>query len=360
MFRNSIYAFVFCSLLASTAHAQSFAYERIRRACNSLLLTDMEVAKRGHLFAHAKALAGTTAGIHPNKLFLLGYLLPHRLPLGENESLLAWRKFQLRSQDQLLSEEITPFSEVVISPTPYSYPHSTKTATVFHVNFADPSLFQYWRSGLFAQDEIQVAEHPFLAAWQDLLSRANSPVLELNIANHEIAILRSVDRYGQIDTSGIYGNAFQQTPVSILERKTQADFMGVTHLISMAARRVDDRREGEVYARQDIEYHLMTAITAFLGARHETMDTDLIVHTGKWGTGAFGNNPLMIAMIQIFAAHVARVDQLVYNTFQQESDTALALQKVEDFFTATGPKTIFSFLDYMDSLRLTYGRGNGT
>src|SRR4051812_32899056 len=36
------------------------------------------------------------------------------------------------------------------------------TAVEWHVNFADPHLFVAYGSGLFAQDEMQVAEHPVL------------------------------------------------------------------------------------------------------------------------------------------------------------------------------------------------------
>jgi len=32
----------------------------------------------------------------------------------------------------------------------------------WYVNFADPRLFTAYGSGLFAQDEIQAAEHPIL------------------------------------------------------------------------------------------------------------------------------------------------------------------------------------------------------
>ena len=37
-------------------------------------------------------------------------------------------------------------------------------AVEWHVNFADPVLFGYYGGGAFAQDEMQVAEHPALAA----------------------------------------------------------------------------------------------------------------------------------------------------------------------------------------------------
>lgn len=43
----------------------------------------------------------------------------------------------------------------------YSYPEVKEKNTIeFHVNFADTHLFGYYGGGLFAQDELQVGEHP--------------------------------------------------------------------------------------------------------------------------------------------------------------------------------------------------------
>ena len=43
----------------------------------------------------------------------------------------------------------------------------------WHVNFADPHLFVAYAAGLFAQDEMQVAEHPGLAALKQALAAAD-------------------------------------------------------------------------------------------------------------------------------------------------------------------------------------------
>ena len=42
-------------------------------------------------------------------------------------------------------------------------------AAEWHVNFADPALFVAYGSSLFAQDEMQVAEHPALGALAEAL-----------------------------------------------------------------------------------------------------------------------------------------------------------------------------------------------
>jgi hypothetical protein len=43
-------------------------------------------------------------------------------------------------------------------------------ASDWHVNFADPHLFVAYSSSLFAQDEMQVAEHPALGALKETLN----------------------------------------------------------------------------------------------------------------------------------------------------------------------------------------------
>src|ERR1035437_1229674 len=42
-------------------------------------------------------------------------------------------------------------------------------AVEWHLNFADPNLFYAYGSALFAQDEMQVAEHPVLASLREAL-----------------------------------------------------------------------------------------------------------------------------------------------------------------------------------------------
>src|SRR5437773_1650714 len=45
----------------------------------------------------------------------------------------------------------------------------------WHVNFADPRLFVAYGSALFAQDEMQVAEHPLLACVREALIARKLP-----------------------------------------------------------------------------------------------------------------------------------------------------------------------------------------
>jgi len=41
----------------------------------------------------------------------------------------------------------------------------------------------------------------------------------------------------------------------------------------------------------------------------------VIIHTGNWGCGAYGGNPEIMALLQMAAARLAGIDELVYHTF---------------------------------------------
>ncbi|MCR5607268.1 MAG: hypothetical protein K6F69_10700, partial [Treponema sp.] len=51
--------------------------------------------------------------------------------------------------------------------------HDTDSERVFWLNYADPNLFGYYDSDMFAQDEIQTLEHPLLGAVSEFID-ANS------------------------------------------------------------------------------------------------------------------------------------------------------------------------------------------
>src|ERR1700744_606019 len=57
-------------------------------------------------------------------------------------------------------------TDVVIEPGYYAYGDD---ANVWHVNFADPSLFAYYGTALLAQDELQCLEHPALGSLHEAL-----------------------------------------------------------------------------------------------------------------------------------------------------------------------------------------------
>ena len=53
----------------------------------------------------------------------------------------------------------------------FDYPESTNDYIEWHLNFSHENLFVAYGGPLFAQDEIQVAEHPVLACLKESLMR---------------------------------------------------------------------------------------------------------------------------------------------------------------------------------------------
>jgi len=76
---------------------------------------------------------------------------------------------------------------VEVRESVYEYRPATgaEHAVQWHVNFADPRLFTAYGTGLFAQDEMQVAEHPALGALREALHARRWRVqTDANAAEH--------------------------------------------------------------------------------------------------------------------------------------------------------------------------------
>ena len=81
------------------------------------------------------------------------------------------------------------------------------------MNFADKHLFGYWSGSLFAQDEMQVMEHPALGSLQLYLTtnmnrRKGLDALTKDGSDPTPCLVQNVPRVCAIDTAGIYGNSF--------------------------------------------------------------------------------------------------------------------------------------------------------
>ncbi|MBQ3825113.1 MAG: hypothetical protein II811_03140, partial [Spirochaetaceae bacterium] len=54
----------------------------------------------------------------------------------------------------------------------------TADTKVYYFNYADPNLFGYYDSDLFAQDEIQTLEHPLLGSVMEYIDKNETSVLK--------------------------------------------------------------------------------------------------------------------------------------------------------------------------------------
>ncbi|KAJ3121849.1 hypothetical protein HK098_003334 [Nowakowskiella sp. JEL0407] len=165
-----------------------------------------------------------------------------------------------------------------------------------------------------------------------------------------------VPRMGRIDTGDIYGPKFKQATVRQVESKTEQIFRGpegydLANFISMEA--LEQKANPEVrkgaYSIHQLRTLLRTAMTGYAGARAAIQPNfrwpDLIINTGLWGCGEYGNNPGVIALVQLAAAYFTgviadgtreterpAVSRLVFHIGTNEADRAKVLAGMKLFY----------------------------
>ncbi len=246
-------------------------------------------------------------------------------------------------------------------------------AVEWHVNFADPHLFVAYDSGLFAQDEMQSAEHPALGAVREALLAEGLDAMTVGSAGPTPVLLTGVERRCAvaIDANeeegrpeGLYGNAFARASEQAIRCATRRiDPPTHTNLIAMAAPAGGYGR----YERETIEEVLVTAYTGFRAAVVESCRLSdeaaprVVVHTGFWGCGAFGGDRVLMTVLQALAAAMAGLDRLVVHIFDPLGFDALAEAR-ELLRTRLGggaESTTEAVIDDLDRLGFTWGVSDG-
>jgi hypothetical protein len=229
---------------------------------------------------------------------------------------------------QLPTELVGPTTTTVTaSPDFFSYDAAEaadSTTVVWHLNFSHFDLFKYYGSGLFAQDEMQVAEHPVLASLREALRHENMSTLTVEDGKPTPILVRGAERRVHVATNpsasagrpgGLYGSRFSQAREEVVrEAITILNPSTVSNIIAMEAPTVGN---GE-YTTAQIRYILSTAHTAFRAAKTESETAapgaKVTIHTGFWGCGAYGGNRQLMTILQFHAARLARIERLVYHT----------------------------------------------
>lgn len=204
----------------------------------------------------------------------------------------------------------------------YDYAPVLPGAVEWHVNFADPHLFVAYGGGLFAQDEMQVLEHPALGALREALEAAGLPTVTVEDGRPTPVLVMGVERRCAVATDpgpergrpfGLYGNRFAAAPLEVVLAATRVlDPPTITNLIAMAAPLPGWGR----YTLEQIGYAASAAFTGFRAARLESAraageGVPVVVHTGFWGCGAFGGNRVLMVALQVLASGMAGLDRLV-------------------------------------------------
>ena len=192
-----------------------------------------------------------------------------------------------------------------------------------YMNFAHHDLFNGYGHFMFAQDEIQVAEHPILASIRELMLTRDDGFRPLTVENGQSTpiVFRSVPRTVSIDTRHIYGARFARSDDELIRESVQpAEKPASSNILAIEAPISSGNR---IYTRPEIEKALRTAFSGFRAFILSTapIDKPTVLHTGNWGCGAYGGNRKLMISIQIIAASLAGISKIVFYCGADSADS---------------------------------------
>ncbi len=268
-------------------------------------------------------------------------------------------------------------SRTTPQPGFFDYASSADSPEAFewHLNFAANELFVSYGGGAFAQDEMQVAEHPALAALREAL--IDRDFVATTIAREQGSptpvLVTNVERRCSIATfpdpaegrpMGLYGRAFSAADSATVQRATtRIEPPTMSNIIAIVAPAFGVGR----YTDIQIAWILATAFTGFRAAVLETAlvapGAPVTIHTGFWGCGAFGGNHVLMTILQLIAAEMAHVDSIVFHTAEREGENAFAAGAMLLEYSLAKDAQEISVIDLIgniDDLGFQWGVSNGT
>lgn len=253
----------------------------------------------------------------------------------------------------------------------WEYPSDDGACRHWHLNFASRSVFFAYGAAAFAQDEIQVAEHPILASIREAFlaegealctsdeRRVPTPLLFENVQRlAAIATGRDLDAAW---TSGLYGRRFVEAPATaVVDAVTRLRPATRSNIVAIEA----PANGRGTYERRQIESALLAATAAFQAVR-ACSSTRAIVHTGFWGCGAYGGNRVLMTLVQLVAARVAGLDRIVVHALDRDgiddveravAALATILEVLDPHHQGTALGDVAGTLEAMD---FVWGDGDG-
>ena len=241
----------------------------------------------------------------------------------ENISFSRWSNLNFQNKIFDLNGEFK--LEILANRYEYNDDYDINKEMHWHKNFADSHLFVGYHSSLFAQDEIQVAEHPILANLLcaiDDESEENCKPLTIENRLPRPIIIQNAVRKIDIDTVNypIYGNAFARAYEETIKQATNIlNPPTKTNLLCIQAPPCGFGR----YSLDTIKHIFSTAYSGYKAIKFETSEKIgktgvCVLHTGNWGCGAYGGNHYIMAILQILAAKCAQLDKVVYHAYNQK------------------------------------------
>jgi len=174
----------------------------------------------------------------------------------------------------------------------------------------------------------------------------------------------------------IYGNKFATKKFEEMEKYYEKlDVPMNTNIIAMASRRGMMKK----YNEEDVNILFNTAYSAFSGALEEAKHSfsqnkikdnennesrllEVVIHSGNWGCGAFGGNVEMHSLLQIIAAHEAKIDYFRYHSVGEVDSLQVqqACKTIDDIFGNRPQLTWKEFMTKLLKCEYRWRMPNGT
>ena len=249
----------------------------------------------------------------------------------------------------------------------FNYPDSTNERLEWHLNFAHQDLFGYYGGHLFAQDEMQVTEHPVLGCLREKIVSDGIVCLTVEHGRSTPILLTNVERRSVIATEksadrphGLYGNLFHRASEDTIKQATSPITPPtISNIIAMES----PQPQTGLYTEGQIKFILASAITGFSAAVKITKDMNPMavtsIHTGYWGCGAYGGNRELMPLLQIISAYCAEVDILHFHTGGDTQGYMSALQKTEYLIPDYDEISMTSLIGKILDLNYDWGVSDG-
>ena len=322
--------------------------------------------------------------MNPHKSWIYSQIPFDKTTSSPKITISRWQTLPLPFKDEI-SHPRSGKTLVISHPEMFKYAQTPQNnnvkSRVWYLNFADRNLFGYYQGALFAQDEMQIVEHPILGSirhWleeKSIIDNRFLPNSQNSEGNATPYLLQNIERRVFVSTDenkllgrpfGLYGNNFMQaTPEAI---KNATHILNPPTLSNILAISAISKGHGR-YTRHQINKLFSTLYIGFMAARIESQQCEnnefdehmkTIIHTGNWGCGAFGGNPILIAILQITAAFCVGIDKLIYHTLSKHAQFTQAKEIFEnDLKSALFEKGLSAVLLSIEKLGLEWGMPDG-